>query len=158
MANTARRDHVRCGSAAARYGKDPHMRIKREGPVRQPVRRRRLQALATCAAAAAITVGLSPAPAAAVSLAFIKHGSDTGELLTNGDRVACDKEADGRAVYVQVNSEHNGLVKTTDSTGADGVCVKNSSSWQLDPDYIEWIRVCEKINNWPDDCTDKLYL
>ncbi|MFF0537109.1 hypothetical protein ACWDF1_11420 [Streptomyces coelicoflavus] len=139
------------------------MLVRHVRSVRQPVRRRWLQALTTCAAAGAIAVGLAAQPAAALQMiAFTKHGSDIGELHAGDTGLAgrvkvCDNEADGRGVYIQVMSEAGESKSWTDGGGSsDGVCGTAGSYFAIN--FIEWIRVCERINNRPDDCTSKLYI
>ncbi|WBB57989.1 hypothetical protein O7599_20205 [Streptomyces sp. WMMC500] len=138
------------------------MRTNRVGTLARPVRRRRLQALATCVAAGALAVGLAAAPSSAASRLLVsqKHGSDIGNLryfgsyTSRGEVRICDNEADGRGVYIQLQNEAGESLSWTDEGGSDGVCEDSSSYFAIN--FIEWMRVCERINNWPDDCTDKI--
>ncbi|GKQ40314.1 hypothetical protein [Streptomyces sp. A012304] len=137
------------------------MPIKRTGSTRQPARRRWLQALTTCAAAGAVVLGLAAQPAAAIELiVWQAHGNDSGELEYWGNASAvgrvtvCDNEADGHGVYVQLMSEAGESLSWTDSGGSDGVCRTDDSYFAVN--FIRWFRVCERINNWPDNCTDKV--
>jgi hypothetical protein len=143
-------------------GKESNMIIRHVRSIRQPVRRRWLQALTTCAAAGAIAVGLAAQPAAAASQLIVwqAHGSDSGELRYSGDATwygtvkVCDNEADGRGVYVQLMSEAGESMSWTDSGGSDGVCGYDDSYFAVN--FIDWFRVCERINNLPDSCTSKV--
>ncbi|MEH0549167.1 hypothetical protein QA802_40805 [Streptomyces sp. B21-105] len=123
------------------------------------VRKRVTAAFLTTTAIAASLVVAEPAAAADRPLVFQKHGSDVGELWAGnynaaGRVVICDNEADGRGVYIQLQNEAGETLSWTDSSGSNGVCVTAGSYFVIN--FIEWMRVCERINNLPDNCTDKI--
>lgn len=90
------------------------------------------------------------------------HGNDSGKLEYWGNAKAvgrvtvCDNEADGHGVYVKLMSEAGESLTWTDSGGSDGVCGTDDSYFAIN--FIRWFRVCERINNAPDSCTDKWYV
>ncbi|PAZ16197.1 hypothetical protein CLM62_09385 [Streptomyces sp. SA15] len=88
------------------------------------------------------------------------HGKDSGELEYSGDATwygvvtVCDNEADGHGVYVKLTNEIGESRTWTDTGGSDGKCVTDDSYFAVN--FIKWFRVCERINNLPDNCTEKV--
>lgn len=119
-----------------------------------------LRTLATAGAATAIAVA---APAGTAfgqeSLYFVKQGADWGEVKHGGGVTICDKEADGHQAYIKFWREAGDeTFWWNDSNGSASGCTYGDWSsvtfrWNLD-----YFKVCERINNLPDKCSDKVYI
>ncbi|QOV40933.1 hypothetical protein IM697_22695 [Streptomyces ferrugineus] len=117
-----------------------------------------IRTAATAAMAAGLAIGASAAPGAAADRSYIvtKQGADWGQFYDDGEFLICDEEADGHGVYLQYRNEEGDTRSWTDSGGADGVCGSGDATDAISAAH--WFRVCERINNRPDKCSDKAYI
>ncbi|MUL43165.1 hypothetical protein FZ103_18670 [Streptomonospora sp. PA3] len=122
-----------------------------------PGRRTLLQRFAAITAAAGLLIGAAAGTAAAdVSWVTIKQGADWAKFDANGYVTICDEEADGHGVYIYLKWETGEDRSYTDPGGADGVCAGTDATG--DVPGVEYIKVCERINNWPDKCSHRSYI
>ncbi|MCX5328197.1 hypothetical protein [Streptomyces sp. NBC_00140] len=91
---------------------------------------------------------------ASTLVVFVKQGSDSGELRSNGWIEVCDKEADGHGAYMYLNTETGEDRKHFDRNGSAAGC--SSDFLYADVPGLEYIKVCEQINNAPDKCSDRV--
>jgi hypothetical protein len=117
-----------------------------------------IRAAATAVMAAGLVIGASATPGAAAggSWILVKQGADYGKFWDNGDFLICDEETDGNGVYLHYRNEEGDERKWTDGGGADGVCAGGDATDSIRTAH--WFRVCERINNAPDKCSDKAYI
>lgn len=134
------------------------MRMNREHVVsRQSRKRKLLWRLATCAAATGLAVGATAGTAnAGQILAYAQQGSDYGSLDIDGVATACDREADGRGVYTYVKMEYDEAWSVTDGNGSASGCTAADGTGMIY--MVDYMKVCERINNLPDACSPKVYI
>lgn len=81
----------------------------------------------------------------------VVFNNNTANEKNNVERFhLCDTDADGHSVYVEY--EFGAISGTDEWSGGSGTCYNFDHKWSEGVDGQ--FKVCENINNWPDDCSD----